>query len=96
MAAGLQVTKVYIDQKVGSIAVQLRDMIRLAGNVTTTLGVYNQAQLESVFGYPVQDAADLLDALYALTLLVGVAQGTQALPNATNLMVGLSKVTGID
>lgn len=95
MAAGLQYPRGYIDQKVGSAALQLRQMLDTADHLTATMARFDQAALVGM-GYTAAEATDLRDGLYALGVLVGVAYGRQALPSATDLRVGLSKVTGID
>lgn len=96
MAAGLQVDRNYINQKVGSVALQIREMLHSASVTTAALNIYDAAALESTFGFTTADAADMADALYSLGLLVNVANGNQALPVATDLLVGLKKITGID
>ena len=95
MAAGLQFSKDYINQKVGAVALQVRQILDTADHLTRTLSPYDQAGLEAL-GYPAQDATDMLDGLYSLSLLVNVAYGNDALPTAVDMRVGLAKVTGID
>ena len=95
MPAGLQYPREYIDQKVGSVALQLRQLLDTADHLTRTLGAFDQAALIGK-GYTEQDATDLRDSLYALSMLVNIVYGNAPLPTATDLRVGLAKVTGID
>lgn len=96
MAAGLQVDREYLNNKVGAVAIQLRNSLESAEHLTAALAPYDLAGLVSTFGLTEADAQSMLDALYAISVLVGLAHGTQTLSSPTDFRVGLAKVTGID
>jgi hypothetical protein len=95
MSVGLPVGKADIDNKLGSLSLQLRDLIMEVGPLKAKLDSMADSDLTSL-GYSTADVALLRAAMADLFQIQQVALGLAAQPTAYDFRTNTSRLMGIN
>jgi hypothetical protein len=95
MSVGLPVGKADIDQKVGGLALQLRDLILEVGPLKQRLDAMTDADLTSL-GYTTADVTLLRAAMVDLFQIQQVALGLASQPTAYDFRTNTAQLMGIN
>lgn len=93
MAIGLDVTKPYLDMRVGTLATELEGWCHKVEAIERM--AFDATKLQAL-GYSEADAPNMVTAIAVLVKVKDLSEGNATLGNVLNLMSLLTPVMGID
>lgn len=94
MAVGWTVGKGNLDEALGALATDTRDMLTRADQIVNYLATVTDTQLENM-GYSTTDVTLIRQVQSDVTTLLGIFPGTAALPAPHDFTASLSQMYGV-
>lgn len=95
MSVGIAITKEDLDQRVGTVVIQLLSAFKQVDILSGFLVPQAASAISTTFGYTIDEATTLKTAFTDLANLAAVARGTQVQATARNAFTYAGRLAGL-